>query len=46
MQILVILSALTPLQLTLLAGSVLFLFALGPFILGAVLIHERQVGLW
>ena len=45
MQILVILSALTPLQLTLLAGSVLFLFALGPFILGAVLIHERQVGI-
>ncbi len=45
MQILVKLSALTPMQLTLVIGAVLFLLALGPFILGAVLIHERQVGI-
>ena len=36
--------ALTPTRLTWLVGGLVFLLALGPFILGAVLIRERQVG--
>ena len=45
MQLMALFDVLTPLQLGLLAGGVLFLLALGPLVLGAVLIHERQVGI-
>ena len=45
MKMLVLFGALTPVQITGLVGVALFLFALGPLILGAVLIHERQVGI-
>jgi uncharacterized membrane protein YqiK len=45
MKMMVMFGALTPMQLTLLVGVVLFLLALGPLVLGAVLIHERQVGI-
>jgi uncharacterized membrane protein YqiK len=45
MRMLVMFGALTPVQLTLLIGVVLFLLSLGPLVLGAVLIHERQVGI-
>jgi len=44
MKMLVLFGAFTPVQLTLLVGALLLLLALGPFVLGAVLIHERQVG--
>ena len=44
MKMLVMFGALTPVQVTLLVGVVLFLLALGPLVLGAVLIRERQVG--
>ena len=44
MKMLVMFGAVTPLELTLLVGLGLFLLAFGPLVLGAVLIHERQVG--
>jgi len=46
MKMLVMFGALTPVEITLVVGLVLFLLAFGPLVLGAVLIHERQVGLW
>jgi uncharacterized membrane protein YqiK len=44
MRIMVMFGALTPLEWTVVGGVVFLLFAWGPFVLGAVLIHERQVG--
>ena len=44
MKMLVMFGALTPVEIALVVGLVLFLLAFGPLVLGAVLIHERQVG--